>query len=60
MPGAGLGSEVLEQKEPTAYLSHSWGSLEEAEILGDRPEVLLSECEIVELHGGVYETQKRF
>ena len=40
--------------------SHSWGSLEEAEILGDGPEVLLSECEVVKLPGGVYETQKRF
>lgn len=58
--GAGLGSGVLNRRIAQHTCPRSPGSLEEAEILGDGPEVLLSECEVVELHRGVYETQKRF
>lgn len=41
--GAGLGSGVLNRRIPQHTCPRSPGSLEEAEILGDGPEVLLSE-----------------
>lgn len=54
----GWGLEFWNRRNPQHTCPHSPGRLEEAEILGERPEVLLLECEVVGCTEECMETRK--